>query len=272
LGNSQRALELLLAPDRATADRLAADLDDLNHKRQRIQEVIWAEAVRAAELCQDDPALVLGAEGWHQGVVGIVAAKLVEKYRKPTIVVGFAEGQGRGSARTLSGFNLYTALAECRAYLTGFGGHAVAAGVSLQAENLAAFRTAFLSVAQSFFATAVPQAVVDVDAIATLSELDLAQADELARLGPFGNANSDPCIVVPGLVVRNTRVVGGSHLQLTLTDGRTVSEAIAFGMADQDPGQGARLDVVGTAEVDSFRGQRRIRLRLRHLLRSTSCT
>jgi single-stranded-DNA-specific exonuclease len=111
---------------------------------------------------------------------------------------------------------------------------------------------------------------VEVDAIATLSELDMIQIEELDRLAPFGNANSEPLIVVPGVVARSTRVVGTSHLQLTLTHGASVSEAIAFGMADKDPGQGARLDVIGTAELDEFRGQRKIRLRLRHLMRSVS--
>jgi single-stranded DNA-specific DHH superfamily exonuclease len=90
------------------------------------------------------------------------------------------------------------------------------------------------------------------------------------RLAPFGNANLEPLIAIPGVVARSTRVVGTSHLQLTLSHEGTVIDAIAFGMAEKDPGQGARLDVIGTAEVDQFRGQRKIRLRVRHLLRRLS--
>jgi len=270
IGDSQLALDLLLASDMVEANRLAASLDELNRERQRIQERIWSEAMIAAELHDGDPALVLGAEGWHQGVVGVVAAKLVEKYRKPVVIVGFDAGQGRGSARTLGGFDLYQALAQCQEHLAGFGGHPMAAGVSLAQDKLVAFRAAFVGAARTHFASAPTTVTVEVDAIASLSDLDMVQVEELERLAPFGNANHEPLIVVPGVVARSTRVVGTSHLQLTLTQGAAVSEAIAFGMGDKDPGKGARLDVVGMAELDEFRGQRKIRLRLRHFTRSVS--
>jgi single-stranded-DNA-specific exonuclease len=270
LGDSQLALDLLLATDRRAADRLAAELDELNRKRQAIQEKIWAEAVAAAEEFAGEPALVLGAEGWHQGVVGVVAAKLTEKYRRPSVVVGFSRGRGKGSARTLGGFDLYQALAACGEYLTAFGGHPAAAGVSLDEPNLASFRAAFVAAARSHFASAPQSDCIEVDAVARLSDIDLVQAEELGRLAPFGRANAEPLIAIPGARVRRTRVVGTSHLQLVLEDGSAVTDAIAFGMADRDPGQGASLDVVGNAEVDQFRGQRRIRLRVRHLLRSLS--
>jgi len=270
LGDSQLALDLLLAPDRVTANRLAADLDQLNRERQAIQEKIWSEAVAAAERFQGDPALVLGAEGWHQGVVGIVAAKLVEKFQRPVVVVGFTQGQGRGSARTLGGFDLYQGLSACSEHLTLFGGHPMAAGVSLDEAKLPAFRQAFVAAARSHFVSTPRDEQLEVDAVARLSDIDMTQAEELMRLAPFGNANLEPLIVIPGVVARSTRVVGTSHLQLTLAHDGVVSDAIAFGMADRDPGQGTRLDVIGTAEVDQFRGQRKIRLRVRHLLRSLS--
>jgi single-stranded-DNA-specific exonuclease len=135
---------------------------------------------------------------------------------------------------------------------------------------LADFRAAFVAAAHAHFATRSATEVIEVDAVASLSDLDMVQIEELASLGPFGNANSEPLLVVPGVVVRSTRVVGTSHLQLTLVQGAAVIEAIAFGMGNKDPGQGARLDVIGFAEVDEFRGQRKIRLRLRHLMRSVS--
>jgi len=270
LGDSQLALDLLLATDKSEANRLAAELDDLNRERQRIQERIWSEAVASADQHSDDAALVLGAEGWHQGVVGVVAARLVEKYRKPVVIIGFKEGQGRGSARTLGGFDLYQALSECQEHLSVFGGHSKAAGVALQQEKLADFRGAFVATARAHFANQPAAQTVEVDAVASLSDLDMGQVEELERLGPFGNANSEPLIAVPGVVARSTRVVGTSHLQLTLTHGAAVSEAIAFGMADKDPGRGARLDVIGVAEVDEFRGQRKIRFRVCHLMRSAS--
>jgi len=267
LGEAQLALDLLLAPDEATGRQLAQALDDVNRERQRIQELVWQEAIRAAEECAGDAALVVGAEGWHHGVVGIIAAKLVERYRRPAVVVGFKDGQGRGSARTVDGFNLYTALGACREHLTVFGGHAAAAGMSLTIDRLPAFRAAFAAAAAGHFSAGREAPAVEVDAEAELHELDLPQAEELGRLAPFGAANAEPLLAIPGLLARATRVVGGSHLQLTVSRGAAVGDAIAFGMADRDPGEGSAVDVIGTAEVDSYRGYRRTRLRVRHLLR-----
>jgi single-stranded-DNA-specific exonuclease len=267
LGEAQLALDLLLAPDEATGRQLAQALDEVNRERQRIQALVWQEALAEAEGRAADAALVVGAEGWHHGVVGIIAAKLVEHYRRPAVVVGFKEGQGRGSARTIDGFNLYTALGACREHLTVFGGHAAAAGMSLTLERLPAFRSAFVASAAAHFTAGRATPAVEVDAEADLGELDLAQAEELGRLGPFGAANAEPLLAIAGLVARATRVVGGKHLQLTLSRGAAVGDAIAFGMADRDPGEGSAVDVIGTAEVDSYRGYRRTRLRVRHLLR-----
>jgi len=270
LGDSQLAFDLLLAADSTEAGRLAAALDELNHERQRIQERIWTEAIAIAEHHADDAALVLGAEGWHPGVVGVVAAKLVEKFHRPAVTIAFEQGQGRGSARTRGGFDLHRALIQCREHLGAFGGHAMAAGVSLAWENLEPFRSAFVAAARTHFAAGPADETVEVDAVATLADLDMLQVEELVRLGPFGNANSEPLIAVRGVIAQSTRVVGVSHLQLTLAHGAFVSNAIAFGMADRDPGRGARLDVIGVAEIDEYRGQRKTRLRLRHLMRSPS--
>jgi single-stranded-DNA-specific exonuclease len=270
LGDAQLALDLLLATDSEQGQQLASALEDLNRERQRIQENVWIAAVAAAEGFADAPALVLGGEGWHQGVVGIVAAKLVDKYRKPAVVVAFQGGQGRGSARTLGGFDLTVGLGRCRDHLLGFGGHPAAAGVTLAEDQLAAFRSAFVAAAAEHAARRGGEGALEVDTVAQLAELDLAQAEELARLGPFGTDNSEPLLAISGVSVRRSRVVGNSHLLLDLAHGHVVVPAIAFGMGEQNPGQGTRLDVIGTAEVDEFSGQRKMRLRVRHFTRSMS--
>jgi single-stranded-DNA-specific exonuclease len=270
LGDAQVSLDLLLASEPAGARALAARLEELNRERQRTQEHVWTEALAAAAPHRDDPALVLGAAGWHQGVVGIVAAKLVDKFRKPAVVVGFKDGEGRGSARTIGGFDLYQGLALCREHLIGFGGHSAAAGVTVAEERFAAFRGAFLSAAAAHFAVGESEHAVEVDAVVSLADLDMPQVEELLRLAPFGTDNQEPLLAVTGVSVRSARVVGSSHLQLTLAHGGQLVDAIAFGMAERNPGTGARLDVIGCAEVDEFRGQRKIRLRLRHFTRSLS--
>jgi single-stranded-DNA-specific exonuclease len=146
----------------------------------------------------------------------------------------------------------------------------MAAGVTVAEADLAGFRAAFVAAAAEHFASGAAEGPVEVDAVASLADLDMTQAEELARLAPFGTDNSEPLFAVPGVTVRSTRVVGASHLQLTLVHGAAVSDAIAFGMGDKDPGPGARLDVIGSAEVDEFRGKRKIRLRLRQFTRSLS--
>jgi single-stranded-DNA-specific exonuclease len=265
LGEAQLALDLLLAGP-ADAERLAGALDDQNTERQRIQELVWMEARAQAAEQAEAPALVVGAEGWHHGVVGIVAARLVDEYARPAIAVGFKDGEGRGSARTVPGVNLFEALGACGAHLTRFGGHAGAAGLSIARERLDGFRAAFVAEAARQLAGR-PAAAVDVDAEVALGDLDLAFAEELARLGPFGAANREPLFALRGVVARATRVVGKGHLQLTLDHGGVVSEAIAFGLGAADPGPGAVLDLLATAELDTFRGARRARLRVTKLAR-----
>ncbi len=265
LGEAQLALDLLLASE-ADAPRLALALDEQNTERQRIQELVWIEA-RAQAAAQDDAlALVVGAEGWHQGVVGIIAARLVDQFARPAVVIGFKDGEGRGSARTVPGVNLFDALSGCSAHLTKFGGHAGAAGMSLLAARLDDFRIAFVAEATRQIGGRTAPAL-QVDAEVALGELDLILAGELSRLAPFGAANREPLFALRGVTARATRRVGKGHLQLTLDHAGATSEAIAFGLGDADPGAGALVDLVATAELDVFRGVRRTRLKVSKLAR-----
>jgi single-stranded-DNA-specific exonuclease len=265
LGEAQLALDLLLASP-AEAPRLAEALDEQNTERQRIQELVWMEARAQAADQADAPAVVVGAEGWHHGVVGIIAARLVDQFARPAIAIGFKDGEGRGSARTVPGVNLFEALGACSAHLTRFGGHAGAAGMSIDFARLDPFRAAFTAEAARQLSGRTASAV-EVDAEVMLSDLDLPFAEELARLAPFGAANREPLFALRGVTTRATRVVGKGHLQLTLDHDGTISEAIAFGFGDEDPGPGAVLDLVATAELDTFRGTRRTRLRVTKLAR-----
>jgi single-stranded-DNA-specific exonuclease len=260
LGEAQLALDLLLASP-ADAPKLAEAINDQNIERQRIQELVWMEARAQGAAQADAPAVVVGAEGWHQGVVGIVAARLVDELGRPAIAVGFKDGQGRGSARTVPGVNLYEALAACSAHLTKFGGHAGAAGMSLAIDRLDEFRAAFVAEAARQLNGRAATAV-EVDAEVALGDLDLPFTEELARLAPFGAANREPLFALRGVTARSTRVVGKKHLQLTLDHEGATSEAIAFGFGENDPGAGAVLDLLATAELDTFRGARRARLRV----------
>ena len=267
LGEAQLALDLLLAPDAATATRLAAELEDRNAERQRIQEIVWTEALAAAAEHEHAAAIVVGAEGWHPGVVGIIAARLVDKYARPAVVVGFRAGDGRGSARTVPGFDLFAAMSRASEHLVRFGGHAAAAGMSVTPAGLDGFRRQFeVAIREQAAGRAAPP--TRVDAVVDLGELDVSFAEELGRLAPFGAANAEPVFAVQDLTTQATRRVGQGHLQLTLANASfgAIAEAIAFGMADRDPGTGASVDLLATAELDTFRGTRRARLKVRQLI------
>jgi single-stranded-DNA-specific exonuclease len=269
LGEAQLALDLLLAGD-ADAERLAGELDDQNTERQRVQELVWKEALAMATVQVEEdgvPAVVVGAEGWHPGVVGIIAARLVDRFARPAIAIGFRDGEGRGSARTVPGVNLFEALSACSRHLSKFGGHAAAAGMSIGMGALDGFRAAFAAEAARQLAAVGPSSALTVDAEVTLRDLDLGFAEELARLAPFGVANREPLFALSGVTARTTRVVGKDHLQLTLDHGGATSEAIAFGFAGSDPGPGARVDLVATAELDTYRGLTRARLKVSRLAR-----
>jgi single-stranded-DNA-specific exonuclease len=199
-------------------------------------------------------------------VVGIVAARLVDRFERPAVVIGFQNGEGRGSARTVAGVDLFEALSRCRDHLTKYGGHAAAAGMSVAADRLDQFRGAFVAEAGRQLAGRARPAV-RVDAVVDLGDLDAAAAEEIGRLAPFGMANAEPLFALTGVTAQATRVVGQGHLQLTLAHRGFLGEAIAFGMADRDPGSGASLDLLATAELDTFRGTRRARLKIRELFR-----
>ncbi|MBC8131899.1 MAG: single-stranded-DNA-specific exonuclease RecJ [Deltaproteobacteria bacterium] len=267
LGDAQLALDLLLAPDDARAKELAVQLDDVNRERQRIQEQVWTEALAAAANWQHAPAIVVGQQGWHHGVVGIIAARLVDRFAKPVVVVGFDGIVGRGSCRTTGGLNLHETLAACGDHLGRYGGHAAAAGVSLHPDQMDGFRSAFLVEAERRMG-ARGQPVVLVDGIVDLAEINVSLVEELARLAPFGAGNGEPMLAIPGLTTVETRVVGQKHLQMSLSCDGVRGDAICFNMAEQDPGRGAAVDIIAIADLDTFRGNRRARLRVKHLVRT----
>lgn len=272
LGDAQLALDLLLARDDAEATRLAAALDDVNRERQRIQELVWAEALAAAEATASAPAIVVGGQGWHHGVVGIIAARLVDRFGKPSVVIGFDGAVGRASARTTTTgeVNLYEALAATAQHLVRYGGHAGAAGLTVELNKLDPFRAAFLAEVERRRGRAASEAgrEIEVDAEIDLHEVDVAFTEELGRLAPYGTGNREPLFALRGLVTADTRVVGQGHLQLSVTGGRARGEAIAFNMAEHDPGAGAMVDLLAHADLDTYRGNRRARLRVRHLRRA----
>ncbi|MFN0253611.1 MAG: single-stranded-DNA-specific exonuclease RecJ [Kofleriaceae bacterium] len=269
LGAAEPSLSLLLA-DESTAAERAAVLEAANTERRQIQERVLTEALEQLGDRDPGPAIVLAGEGWPTGVVGIVAAKLVDKYQRPAFVIGVdpVNGLGRGSARTVPGVNLYKALneaAQTPGILGRYGGHAAAAGFTIQRENIEALTEALGSACAKLAEGSGPTPIGrEVDAEVRLVEVDERLATELAGLGPFGQQNPAPVLVARGTRVTAVRRVGrDKHLKLTLEDDRGTSRsAIGFGLGDRDVPMGARLDLAFVPTISTWQGRRSAELTL----------
>jgi single-stranded-DNA-specific exonuclease len=273
VGDAERAVRLLLTEDEAEAAALAAELDGENERRRAIEAQNMDEAVAEAlalaaerEAGRRTPsALVLASDRWHHGVVGIVAARIVERFGVPAAVVALsASGEaGRGSVRAPRGFHVYDALVRSAEHLLRYGGHAAAGGFSIAADQVVPFRAAFELAADEQMAGQTYETALTVDAEVTLEDLDVALGRDLEALGPFGEGNSEPLLVVCGARVSGERVLKEKHLRVQLDDGTARRRAIGFGMASRHPLGPAPVDVAFHLEVDEWRGQPEVSLRLR---------
>ncbi len=230
----EAALELLLTEERETAKKLAAQLEELNRERQAVEERILREAVAAIEewpaARRNRRAYVVAAEGWHEGVIGIVASRLVERYHRPVVMIAGTEGDWKGSGRSIRSFDLHDGLRECAGDLERWGGHAAAAGLSIRPERVEAFAEAFGAVADARLGEDDLQPVATVDALVHGCDLTLDLCAELARLAPFGLGNPNVTLLLAGCELAELNTVGdGKHLRFRVRDdGRDSGSAIAF--------------------------------------------
>jgi single-stranded-DNA-specific exonuclease len=263
LGQARGALALLLAMDPAQARTQAQYLHQLNRQRQRLEEEVLrqAEAMIRKQGLKDRPVLVLAQEGWHPGVLGIVAARLAEEYHKPAALVGLQDGQGRGSARSIEGFHLFEGLAACRQWLLKFGGHAAAAGFSLRADDLDALQEALEQAFYRQVGAEPARPVLKVDAVVDFGELDNGFFEHLEGLRPFGPGNPEPVFMAAGIECLSSRVVGERHLKVQLAQKNVVREAIAFDAAPLHPLTGF-LEAAFSTRISYFQGRLTPEIRL----------
>lgn len=267
LADARRSVELLTTGDRSEAEKLAASLDEENRARQIIERQIFDEAVALIDESGglgERRSIVLASEHWHPGVIGIVASRLVERFYRPTILLARNGGEGpfRGSGRSIHGLNLYEVLNSCQSHVLGFGGHKMAAGLTIEHEHIPAFVCAVESAVRERTGPDDFIPVRKVDCEMTLDRVDGACIEDLGRLEPYGIGNPQPLFMARQVGVRGSRVVGESHLKLLLEQqGRTLP-AIGFGMADQPVEPGQRLDVLFSPIVSTWQGSTTIELRL----------
>lgn len=272
LYRADAGVELMLSEDPERAAEIAAELDRANSERRATEREVVGGAERAyAELDEEQrraPAIVLAGEGWHGGVVGIVASRLVERYARPVIVISLDGAAGRGSGRSIAGFDLVEALGACAAHLGRFGGHAMAAGLEIEAGGVEAFREAFLAHAAASISPGLLVHEEAVDAVVGVGRegIGIELAEQLDRLAPFGAGNPEPRLLVPAARIGEVRPMGesGDHARFQFTSGAGRAQGIAFRMHSELARlEGRDADLIASLEVNRWNGAVEPRIQVR---------
>ena len=268
MGEAELAADLLLTNDPARAECLARELCGLNRERQAVEQEIFAQAVEQIEYLPagERSALVLSSEVWHQGVVGIVASRLSEKYSCPSFMIHLQNGMGKGSCRSYGGFNLFAALESCSDLLVDFGGHELAAGFNIREEDIPAFRRRMNHCVCDYCNGETPVSSLEVDVtIRDPSCITLEEMEQLDRLEPYGAGNNRPVFALMGAKVESLQNVGQNrHLKLRLSKGPYHFDAIFFSATAGECGAaaGMRVDAAFHLQVNEFRGVSSVQLQL----------
>jgi single-stranded-DNA-specific exonuclease len=264
VGDAADGLRLLLTDDPAEAAALAARLEQMNGERQQLDQRMLEQALERVETAGDlEPGIVIDGDGWHPGVVGIVASRVVERFGRPTFLIAFDGDIGRGSGRSISRFDLHAALGECHDLLERYGGHHMAAGLTIRRERLEEFRTRFTDVARRTLAPEDLGPEQRVDLEIQLSEAT-PELERLARyLEPTGAGNPAPVLGVRGARLARRSVVGAGHLKGVLEDGEARLPAIGFQWADRAGGLGdGPVDAAFRLETNEWQGIASLQARL----------
>ncbi|MGD9763919.1 MAG: single-stranded-DNA-specific exonuclease RecJ [Candidatus Binatia bacterium] len=267
LDDAMRSVELLTTDDLARAEHLAVALDDENRARQAIEREMLDEALTAVAAsggAGERRTIVLASPNFHPGVVGIVAARLVERYHRPTILIAAESGGiGRGSGRSIAGVDLFAALTSCRDALERFGGHRMAAGLSIRLERVPELASRFEAViaSQTSIEDFVPR--LRADGELSLRDVNTGCVEDLGRLEPYGIGNPEPVFLARDVVVRQRRIVGEQHLKVVVEQHGRLLPAIGFGMSDEAIAIGDRLDILFGVMTNEWNDNVSVELRLR---------
>jgi single-stranded-DNA-specific exonuclease len=263
MSDASEVVELLLSESEGHANEIASSLNRKNAERQQIEEKVLSEALGILENKGLRPAIVLASEGWHEGVIGIVASRIVERYERPTFILSINGDSARGSARSISQFDIFDGLSQCRDVLKSFGGHPQAAGLRLNTSDLEPFEEMITGIVAGLVDDFTPS--LNIDADVSLKEIKMGLVRELRRLEPFGQGNPQPVLGTRNLEVMDPRVVGKNHLKMKLRDRSSVIDAIGFNMGDLCPmvEKSAQVDVAYSAGINEWQGSRNIQLTLK---------
>ena len=273
MGKAEQALKLLLSKDIYEVNKLTQELNNYNRERQEIEKEIFESVLNKIEQNNLDKnrTIVVGGEGWHHGVIGIVSSKITEKYFKPSILLSFEEdGTGKGSGRSIPGFDLHEALMKCENCLEKFGGHSMAVGLTLKKDKFEQFYEEFEKVAkENKTENIVP--IINVDAKIELNEIDKTVVEDLKQLEPFGEANKMPVFALKNIRIDSIRALSeGKHLKLTLRDNNQIINAIGFNIGElaNEYKIGDKIDLAGVLEINTFNGIDNLQINIKDIMKS----
>lgn len=272
MGNASAAVKLLLENDEKRAEQIALELDNLNQERKNVEAVIYDEALDIIKKNELDKksSIVLYNSSWHNGVIGIVASRLVNLYYKPVILLTKENDIIRGSGRCPSGFSIYDALTECKDCVIQFGGHELAAGLSILEENIDSFIETFDEACRKK-SDAISEQIIEVDAQIERKDLNAQIIKDIREMKPYGQSNQVPVFLYKGVKVSAIRTIKEEkHLKLVLKDDRSLIDAVGFSMgARRDEIRiGDKIDVVGTIELNTYNTPKTIQFVLQDFKKS----
>ena len=272
LGDAERAIKLLTTRDERLASEISRVLDEENRKRKNIDEETLEQAlelVREEVNLENDKAIILASAGWHQGVIGIVASRVAERFYRPTVMISIDGEEGKGSARSIPGFHLFEALKECEDCLLKYGGHKYAAGLSISAKEIESFKEKFKLVSSRIIKDEDLIPRLSVDAELELEEIQDELISALELFAPFGPGNLKPVFVTRGLeLADDAYVVGKNHLRLKVKKNGIIMDAIGFNLGDFAKPlamRGTKIDLAYVLELNVWNGNSKIQMRLKDL-------
>ena len=271
MGHQEEALKLFLTEDVDEAKQITSRLNEYNRERQEKEKKIFEEALDMINKDKnEEPCIILAGKNWHHGVIGIVSSKVTEMYFKPSILICIEGDVGKGSGRSIPGFDLHEALTDCSDHIERFGGHSMAIGISIKANEFDNFKNQVEEYAKNCKIDKITP-VIYIDKEVSLKNLNREAVAELSLLEPFGEANKMPLFLYKNLKIQSIRALSeGKHLKLTLKDENTLIDAIGFNMGELSNEYliGNKIDVVGTLEINSFNNMENIQINLKDIRKS----
>ena len=272
MGHQEEALKLFLSKEIKEVQELTQKLNEYNRLRQETEKQIYNESIIQIEekgLADRNTIVVMG-KGWHHGVIGIVSSRITELYFKPSILLCEEDDYGKGSGRSIPGFDLYEALTECKDTIDKFGGHSMAVGINVKKEKFEEFKEKLEKIAKEKHTEEIVP-ILKIDALVNLDEINKEMVESLKELEPFGEANKMPLFAFKNLKIDSIRALSeGKHLKLTLKDDSNIVNAIGFNLGELSTEYkiGDKIDVVGNLEINSFNGVDNIQINMKDAMKS----